>query len=76
MTDGLDGVRDHYRATGLKERLKHGAFRRQHTRHRERNDAIQGNVGRSTTPGSPRRQSPSERRASLDALWLLAMTML
>ena len=22
MTDGLDGVRDHYRATGLKERLK------------------------------------------------------
>ena len=33
------------------------------------------NVGRaSCSPGSPRRQSPSERRASLDALWRLAMT--
>jgi poly(hydroxyalkanoate) depolymerase family esterase len=50
--------------------LEHGAFRRRHNRHRERppdqvldqvrGDAIQGNVGRPTTPGSPRRFAPRD----------------
>ena len=49
-----------HEADGLKHlravfQVRHGAFRRLHNRHRERSDAIQGNVGRPTTPGSPRR---------------------
>jgi hydroxymethylpyrimidine/phosphomethylpyrimidine kinase len=47
------------------EALEHGAFRRRHNRHRERSDAIQGNVGRPTTPGSPRHFAPRDDDSAL-----------
>ncbi len=43
-------------------------------RHRERSEAIQGIVGRSTFSWIATPPKPVERRASFDALWRLAMT--
>ena len=41
--------------------LERNDFRSTRGRHCERSEAIQGSVGRPTTPGSPRRHSPSGR---------------
>ena len=40
--------------------LARAAFSRQHSRHCERSEAIQGNVGSLTLPGSPRRFAPRD----------------
>jgi hypothetical protein len=43
-----------------RESREHNAFRLRHNRDRERSDAIQGNVVRPATPGSPRRFAPRD----------------